>query len=134
MFTAQINRKETSSGQIKIFVDFSDGTNTTTEWCIPQSDFDFKQWVKSRLEALNSSVTLDSAYTDGDTVDVTEPTPTQPTQAEIDRDAWLAKYHKWVAIKNNLIDTGVLTGTESQVVSFLNDVKTGFKPAYLDYL
>ncbi len=136
MYTARISNKTTENGIFTIYVEFTNGTNTVTEWCRPQNEDGFKHWVKSRLEAFNASETLDTAYSANDIVDVTDPivTPPTPTQAEIDRDAWLVDYRRWVKVKSTLIDTGILTGNEAQVTTLRNRVSTNFKPEYLNLL
>jgi hypothetical protein len=60
--------------------------------------------------------------------------PPAPTQSEIDRRQWINDYNKWVKIKQTLIDTGILTGSEAPLVTLKDRVKTNFKPAYLDFI
>lgn len=134
MYTATITNKTIlPSGQVQLYVEFTNGTDTFTEQVTPQDKGGFDFWVTQRLRSLNSVEELqdlDPATTPPIEIPV-EPTK---TQAELDAEAWLRKYYKWVQIKNNLIDTGILTGQETQVVDFLADVKAGFKPAYLNLL
>lgn len=136
MYTATISRKDYVGGVLRVFVNFSDGTNTTEEYCIPQDVDGFKFWVKSRLATYNSAPMIESAYTDGATVDVADPVvpPVVPTAEEIARDAWLANYKKWIKVKTTLIDTGVLTGSETKVVQLKTKVQNDFLPAYLDFI
>lgn len=133
MYTAKINRKDYVAGVLRVFVDFTDGVTTISENCIPQNEDGLKFWIKSRLETFNSASTIESTYADGADVDVSDPVVTPPvlTQAEIDQQEWLKDYAKWVKVKTTLIDTGVLTGSETQVVALKNKVTTNFKPAYL---
>lgn len=136
MYTAKIINKEQVNGALKVTVEFSDGTTTVTESCIPQ-DFDgLKFWVKSRLATFNSGKEIDSTFNINDPIDVSDPvvTPPTPTQAEIARDEWLANYRKWVKVKTTLIDTGVLTGNETPVQNLKNKVTTNLKPEYLNLL
>lgn len=133
MYTAKINRKDYVAGVLRVFVDFTNGTDTYTEHCIPQDENGLKFWVKSRLATYNAGAVIDTGYVDGSTIDVSDPVVTPPvlTQAEIDQQEWLKDYAKWVKVKTTLIDTGVLTGSETQVVALKNKVTTNFKPAYL---
>lgn len=134
MFTHKIISKEFENGVLVLGVEFTDGTKTITESVKPQDEVGFKYWLRSRLASLNSLSQLETVNV-GDSVDPTESVPVDTrTQAEKDRDAWLEKYAKWVRIKTTLIDTGVLTGNETQVQTFLSDVKSGFKPAYINYI
>lgn len=133
MFTAKINRKDYINGVMRVFVDFTNGTDTYTENCIPQDEAGLKYWVKSRLATFNAGEVIETSYTDGATVDVSEPVvpPYVPTQAELDEQEWLADYTKWVKIKTTLIDTGILTGQETQLVNLKTKVQTNFKPVFL---
>lgn len=136
MYTAKVTRKDYINGAIRVFVEFTNGTDTITENCIPQNEDGLRFWIKSRLETFNAAAVIDSTYTDGATVDVSDPVvpPVVPTQAELDEQAWVADYTKWVKIKTTMIDTGILTGSETPLVNLLNKVKTNFKPAYLTKL
>ena len=53
MWTATVKNKEEFNGAIKVTVDFSNGTKTVTETCIPQDKDGFTHWVKSRLATFN---------------------------------------------------------------------------------
>lgn len=136
MYTAKINRKDYVDGVVRVFVDFTNGTDTYTESCIPQDENGFKYWVKSRLTAFNTAPVIETNYTDGSTVDVSEPVVVPPTltQAEIDRNEWFKDYEKWVKIKSTLIDTGILTGNEAPLVTLKGRVTTNFKAAYIALL
>lgn len=133
MFTAKIIDKKEEGATIAITVEFTDGVDTHTEVVRPQDENGFKYFVKQRCESLTTAKALKEADNVGKTVVVDEPV-TPKTQAEIDRDAWLVKYYRWVSIKKNLIDTGVLTGSEKQVTDYLADVKATFKPAYINFI
>lgn len=134
MYTAKINRKDYVDGVVRVFVDFTNGTDTYTEACIPQNEDGLKFWVKSRLETLNSAEVIEATYTDGSAVDVSEPEVVVPvlTAQEIAKNEWFILYNKWVKIKTTLIDTGVLTGNEAKVLALQNKVKADFIPSYLD--
>ena len=134
MYTASIKSKELENGVLKVIVEFSDGVTTVEEWCKPQNWDGFKYWVKSRLETFNTG--KDFSLADGQAVDVSDPVvvPPTPTQAEIDRNEWFKQYAKWIKIKYNLIDTGIVAANAPQLVTLLDNIKTGFKASYLDYL
>ena len=136
MYTAKVTNKEFVNGAIKVTVEFTNGTDTITESCIPQDYDGFKFWVKSRLATFNGAKDIDTTFSVNDTVDITEPTPEEPvlTQEEIDRNNWLAKYRQWVKVKTTLIDTGVLTGSETPVQNLKTAVSTGFKAAYVEFI
>ena len=136
MYIAKINRKEDREGIIEVFVDFTDGVNTYTDSCIPQDADGLKYWIKSRLATYNSSLQLQSELVPGADVDVSDPVVTPPTltQAEIDRDAWLAKYYKWLRIKTTVIDTEILPITNPTIAAMLTDLKATLRPEYIDYI
>lgn len=136
MFTHKFNRKENTEQGVRYFFDFTNGTKTYTDACVPQDENGLKFWIKSRVNKYDTEEKLDTALVPGESVDVSDPVPPADTrtQAEKDRDGWLVKYNKWVRIKTTMIDTGVLTGNEAPVVAFLDDVKAGFKPAYINFI
>lgn len=129
MFTHKIISKEFENGVLVLGVEFTDGVKTITEGVKPQDEAGFKYWLQSRLTSLNSLAALETV-TINTSVDLTDPVVVK-TQAELDKEEWFSDFYKWVKIKTTLVDTGVLTGSETQIVALLNKVKTGFKPAYL---
>lgn len=134
MYTAKLKNKTQDGAAIRFHVEFTDGSMSYTESCIPQDEEGFKFWVKSRLTVFNSSKTIADTTAIDSAIDVADPVviPPTPTQAEIDRAAWLGNYQKWTKVKATLIDTGILTGNETQLINLKNKVQTDFKPAYLD--
>ena len=117
-------------------VDFTNGTDTFTETCVPQNKEGFTFWVKSRLEAFNSSETLQTEYKVDDVVDVSDTVVTPPvlTQEEIDRNTWLEKYAKWVRIKTTVVDTGIVPISNTKIASMLQNLKDTLKAEYIDYI
>jgi hypothetical protein len=137
MYTAKVTAKEETTQGLKVSVEFyRDGNVSHTESVIPQDRDGFFHWLKSRLTTLNSGESLKTELVEGEDVTVPETVVEEVvlTQAEKDRAAWLEKYYKWVRIKTTMIDTGILTGNETQVQNFLADIKTGFKPAYIEHI
>jgi hypothetical protein len=136
MFTAKINRKEPRGAAIEIFVDFTNGTDVYTESCVPQNVEGFKYWVKSRLETFNSSEILDTELQAQDTINLTDPVVEPPvlTQAEIDRNAWLAKYAQWVRVKQTVVDTGIVPLSNAKIQALLTDLQMTIRPEYIDYI
>lgn len=87
-----------------------------------------KKAVGSYLAELNAvpEVLPDGAV---DTT-VTPDVPVETTPAELARTQWETDFAKLEKVKR-LIDCGVLTGNETQIVTLRNKVKADFKPAYL---
>jgi len=136
MYTATVIGKSLDGAAMKFTVEFTNGVTTVSESIIPDSENNFKSWVKARLDIFNKASSLGDIYTNGTIVDVSPVVVVQPTptQAEIDKDLWFLDYIKWLKIKNTLIDTGILTGNEVQVLALKSKVQTNFKPAYLALL
>ena len=134
MYTAKIVAKANVGGTVRFSVEFTDGTTTVMEQIVPQNEDSFKSWVRSRIAVFESSAPLDTTYNVEDSIDVTEGvvTPVDLTAAEIAAQAWLSDYTKWVKVRTTLIDTGILTGSETKVVELQKKVKDGFKVSYLD--
>ena len=59
-----------------------------------------------------------------------EPKPVAPTQAELDRKTWETDRAQ-LKIIMELVRDGVFTGTEPQITSLQNKVKTNFKSTHL---
>jgi hypothetical protein len=136
MYKAKITNKSYEDGILTFNVEFSDGVTSRTEQVQPQDESGLKLWVESRLIAFNAGKEVSDKYSEGDVIDVTKPvvTPPKPTQAELDRDAWLNDHYLWVRVKTTLIDTGILTGTETEVKALQDKVKNGFRAEYIDNL
>ena len=130
MYTATLTDKKIVDGKIVATVSYTNGADTLVETISFVDVETFKRAVKSKVDALNTTATAVNNLSLG-TIDTT---PTQPTltQAQIDEQAWMNQYAKWVRIKTTLIDTGILTGSETALVNLLNQVKTGFKASYVN--
>jgi len=99
MYTAKIKGKTPENGLVLVEVEFTDGVTTVTESIKPASYENLKDMVRSRLNALNSATEIDAHPVD-EVIATTE----VKTQAETDRDAWLADYRMWVKVKTQLMD------------------------------
>jgi hypothetical protein len=90
-----------------------------------------KSQVRAKIDQITAAKDLYTNIPDG----VFDPTYVPPSQttAEIQKEDWFNRYSKWVHIKY-AIDMGILTGSEPQVVTFLNNLKTDLKPAYINEL
>lgn len=137
MYTAKVLKKEVENGIVKVFVTFTDGVNSQTEWCIPQDRQGFDFWVKSRLSVFNTGQELQADLADGADIDVSNTTPTL-SQAELDKQAWFAKYNELeqlekIATKNFL--TGArLTALNNKISSAKSFLDANAKVEYLDFI
>lgn len=135
MYTAKIHDKSFDAGVLRVQVEFTNGAESIFESCVPQDEGGLKHWVKSRLTQLNFAGEVDTKFPVGSTVDLSTPVEeVVRTQEEIDRDKWLKKYNKWVKIKTTLIDTGILTGNEANLVTLKGKVQSDYLPEYLDLI
>jgi len=134
MWTSKIVSVSKQAGKITIRVEFVDGTETFEEEYITSSKVDMP-WLQTQLR--NRLTQFKGAYSFADTltkdqvIDISD--PAAPTQAQIDRDAWLSDYARWCSVKR-AIDAQVLTGNEVKVVELKTKVVDGFKPAYLPFI
>lgn len=136
MFTHKFNRKENTEQGVRYFFDFTNGTKTYTDACVPQDENGLKFWIKSRVDKYDTEEKLDTALVPGQAVDISDPVVTPPvlTQAEIDRNTWLEKYAKWVRIKTTVVDTEIVPISNAKLQTLLTDLKTTLKPEYIDYI
>jgi len=133
MFTATIKSKEKVGGAIRVTVEFSDGTTSVTETCVPQDRNGFVHWVKSRLATFNGADELDQEYAENDTVDIAEPTPVEPTQEEKDFAEWMRKFRRLQTVQE-LVDLGIVANDNPKVVALRNDLQSTIKVTYIDNL
>ena len=133
MYTAKVVGKLEQNGQFIVDVEFTNGTETKVERIIPDSKDQFRSWVAGRLYSLNSMETLKTEVTVDQTLDPANETPTLPAdeQAFID---WKLKVMKLQNIKVMLVDTGILTGDETQITNLKNDIKNTMQAGYVNKL
>ena len=136
MFTAKIQRTESTHAGLDIYVDFyNDGAFSHTENLVPQDKTGFFYWKESRLKSLNTKEELKTELSVGqDITAFTDEVAVELTQAELARKEWLEKYSRWVRVKETLIDTGVIAETNPRAQALLAEVTAGLKPEYIDYI
>lgn len=118
--------------QALLTITFTNGTRDITVQTFVSSKEEAKQTIKNRLAQLNEQEEL-AAEVENDTLDLSDPTPPEKTQAELNLEEWVKDWTNLQKVQP-LIDAGVLDGTEQPVVNLRNKVKSGFKPAYLDLI
>lgn len=133
MWTATILSKSLNKVGRSIYVniEFSNGTDTfNNQFTFPlYTTIDsMKRVIKEYIEELEAGETLADTISTGilDTTSVV----TQPTVDEVEFREWMKKKIKLEKVQG-LVDLGVLTGTEQQVVTFRQEVKNGFKISFL---
>lgn len=132
MFTATLKDKQVDNQgrRINVVVTVTDGTETFDQsfsFSLDTTVEQMKKVVKNYLDELNGAGNVVSGLTD---LDYTDPTPTEPTAAEIAKNEW---YTDWAKLKmvDELIAAGVLTGNETAVTNLRNKVKNNFNASYL---
>jgi len=136
MYTAKIHDKSLNEGRLWINVEFTDGVTSIVEGLSPQDENALKGWVKEKLNFYNNVKPVVDLLNSGDTIDVSEPV-VEPQVIPNDiklRNEWVQRYNRWVKVKTTLIDTGILTGSETALVTLKNKVKTDFLPDYIKYI
>lgn len=136
MYTAKIHDKSLNEGRLWINVEFTDGVTSIVEGLSPQDENALKEWVKEKLNFYNNVKPVVDLLNSGDTIDVSEPV-VEPQVIPNDiklRNEWVQRYNRWVKVKTTLIDTGILTGSETALVTLKNKVKTDFLPDYINYI
>lgn len=128
MFIPTITGSSQTKELFNVNVDFSNGTDTFSDTFKAQTQQELKQIIKNRVDTLNKIETLKPIIANG-VVDISDTPLTQP---QIDERDWFLLYNKWIVVKTKLIDTGILTGNETQIVSLKSQVQNGFKAAYLN--
>lgn len=134
MFTHKIISKEFENGVLVLGVEFTDGVKVITEGVRPQDEVGFKHWLKSRLASLNSLTDLEQV-TVNSSVDLVDP---QPTQAELDKQAWFAKYFELEQLEKlaakNFLTGARLTILNTRLASARSFLDVNIKAEYLDFI
>lgn len=138
MYTAKILSKtqDQETRNWLVTTEFTDGTDTFTETISPQDKIGYEHWLQSRLKSLNGLTELIQENNVG--VVISPETTTPPTQAELDKQAWFAKYYELdqlekIAQKNFL--TGArLTALNNKITATKAFLDTNIKVEYLDFV
>lgn len=133
MYTAHLISEgvEKTTGSVYWRVEFTDGVETIAKQYRFALDSDIserKKTVNKELEVLNRPVETATVGA----LDFSDIADTKPiaTQAEIDKQDWFRDFERLKKVQD-LINLGVLTGTEPAVTTLRTKLTTGFKPAYI---
>lgn len=132
MWTAEIYEKGFEAGRFFVRVRYKNGPDEFTDTVPlgPGGPDHVRARVKEKVAELEARQSDLGLLTIGPAADPAVPSP---TQAELDREAFIANYSKWRRVKA-AIDMGVITGNEPQVAALRNKVQADFRPAYLDVI
>lgn len=137
MYTAKILRRTADKQLKKLYVDIAyhlDGGVTpeateTKEFGIEASLTDIARHAKAQIARLEKADANIAAIVEGD-IDLTLAVDVVPTADEIAKQEWFRDFGRLERVQQ-LIDLGVLTGTETPVVNLRNKVKADFKATYV---
>lgn len=126
MFSAEIvTISKLPNGRVNIVVKYSDGAVTLpNETIIPQDKNGFDYAIIARLAELN----FDVAATP--TGPYTPPKPTQP-QPPTPAQQWFKNVNRYWRIKTYLIDTGIKTGNETEIVAIKSSIVADYDASFL---
>lgn len=131
MTTAKILEKGFNHGRAEFQVEISDGVDSIkTNYSVTTLD-QLKRAILSDIKRFDANKAFFESVPVGD-IEVASVADVPPTQAEIDEQAWFALYRRWVQVKKDLIDTGVVLATNTKAVALLNQVKAGLRVEYID--
>lgn len=137
MYTAKFLTSEETAQGTRFYVEFTNGENTITEWCIPQDENGFNFWVKGRLESINTAETLKAQLQAGVEISVPkENTQPQPSEDDIAFQTWFennralenAEKLQERALKHGLEVDPVLV---EQINTLAQTVNSTFRPEYV---
>lgn len=131
MWTNNIISKTLDNGILNVQVSFTSGENTAVRSFTARSLTELKRKIRQASEELAEAQTLEQSLLLGE-IDVKEEAPVAQTPAEIAEQAWFRAYRRWVQVKKDLIDTGVVPANNTKVASLLQEVKNGLKVGYVD--
>lgn len=129
-FIATLINKEQENDKIRVWVDYTDGASTFSDNFTITDEGDLKRQVKNKIIQLTKAKSaFQNLVIDGE-IDISSP---DPTQAELDRQEFLANYSKLQRI-NVAVNLGILTGDETFITNLINTIRTSFKPEYIDVI
>lgn len=138
MYTAKITSKiqDVNSRLWNVTTEFTNGVDTFVETIIPQDKAGYEYWRNSRLASLNGVTELAQENNVGVVFEL--PTVTPPTQAELDKTAWFAKYNELEQLEKiaskNFLTAGRLTILNNKISAVKSYLDTNAKAAYLDFI
>lgn len=133
MWTATVDKINRAGVDIRIDVTYTDGTAVIKETLAATSPQILKQTVINRVRQLEQGDSFLQTEKPGP-VDTTIPppvTPPAPTADELARQSYAQDLRKMVALKN-MVNLGVLTGSEAVYTNLLAKLKSNLKPEYWD--
>ena len=133
-WTPTLKTVEKIRGQLHVVIGYSDGTTSFNEDFFTTSPRTLNDVVSKRVAELTALDTYASTLTIGAAISTTPTPPPVLSQAEIDRNTWLANYQKLVKAKQTLVDVGVITTTNPTYAALLAAVQSGLQASYLDYV
>ena len=136
MFTAKLVDKQPEGAAIKFFVEFTDGETTVVETVIPQDEDGFNYWLKSRLDTFNKSKELAAKLEVDAAVEFVEkaaPAESLTDDEKAKRD-WFDKVNRLHRIKSYLVDMGITTMEDPEVVALVKDINDTKKPEYMAFV
>jgi hypothetical protein len=131
MYTATITSKtlDKQAQKITLVVEFSDGEQTFTRTLFFSPTTSLEN-IKYRLKDLAQELDIADANMlaiPTGVIDLSDIEIVSSTTAEVD---WHKNYNKLKQVQE-LIDLGILTGSEQKVVALRNKVTADFRPEYL---
>jgi len=132
-WTVTISTVDKQGPKSVVYADFTDGTQTKRKEYTVDSAARNLAWLKRNIKAdLDDLNSLDSSALNVPTgpIDLSEP---GPTQAELDKRAYLQDFRRVMAYKR-LIDVGAKLATDSIYTQAVSRLNTNFKNEYLDYM
>ena len=133
-WTPKIKAVEKIQGQLHVVIAYSDGTRTFNEDLFLSTPRTLNDVVFKRIAELDALDTYATSLVVGTSISTTPTVVTPPTQAEIDREAWLVNYRKLFKAKQTLVDVGVIPASNSTYAALLSTVQAGLQASYLDYI
>ncbi len=136
-WTAQIIKKENAEGRLRVFVDYtnSDGGyifKVPYDYYDSFSADDLNDKIKRRILQLNNLSEKEVDVPLSTTVSSEYVAPS-PTTKQTEVATWSVLYVKLRRIKQ-LVDLGVIKSDDALYTNALQDVISGFKEEYLDYI
>lgn len=134
MFTSKFNRKEKTDQGVRFYVDFINGEDIRTEWCIPQTEKDFEIWIESRKEAMNTSKELSDKFVSNQEISFSkeEVNPISPEEGQ--KNSWFTKVNRLYRMKIYLVDLGIITDTDPEYLSLIEEIKLEKKDGYVEFI
>jgi hypothetical protein len=136
MWTANLQKESQPDGSLVVAITYSDGVRSMIDRFDVQGDMNndyLAMKAKSKIDWLTAQDQSFTAITEGAIQPMDTPVviPPVPDPAQVAQQQFVTDYQQWLRVKA-AIDSGVLKGTEPEVIALLKKVQGEYQAPYIN--